>query len=102
LGQGSWRIRSGRARPSPHSLRAAAGTAWAGSYTWATTPVPQVSQVLGRPLRMLNCMGPAQQPKRFTPLLTPGAEERPWSDSILPMAARTCQVRPWHSEAASA
>ena len=41
----------------------------------------------------LNCIGPAQQPKRLTPLLTPGAEERPWSDSIFPMPAGTCQVR---------
>src|SRR4029450_713259 len=87
-------MRCGRARPSPHSLRAAAGTAWAGSYTWATTPVPQVSQVLGLPLRMLNCIGAAQQPNRLTPVRTPGADERPWSDSILPMAASTCQVRP--------
>jgi hypothetical protein len=59
-----------------------------------------VSQVLGLPLRMLNCIGPAQQPKRLTPLRTPGAEERPWSDSILPMAASTCQVRAGQVEAA--
>ncbi len=38
-------------------------------------------------------MGPAQQPARLMPSRTPGAEERPWSDSILPMAASTCQVR---------
>jgi hypothetical protein len=41
----------------------------------------------------LNCIGPAQQPARLMPLRTPGAAERPWSDSILPMAASTCQVR---------
>ncbi len=38
-------------------------------------------------------MGPAQQPARLMPVRTPGAGERPWSDSILPMAASTCQVR---------
>jgi hypothetical protein len=35
----------------------------------------------------LNCIGPAQQPKAFTPDWTPGAWERPWFDSIAPIAA---------------
>src|SRR6266536_2695939 len=41
---------------------------------------------------MLNCMGPAQQPKVLTPLWTPGAGVRPWLVSTLPMPASSCQV----------
>jgi hypothetical protein len=37
----------------------------------------------------LNCIGPAQQPKALWPERTPGAVERPWSDSIAPIAAST-------------
>src|SRR6266508_3952435 len=43
---------------------------------------------------MLNCIGPEQQPKLLTPQRTPGALERPWLDSTLPIPARTCQPSP--------
>jgi hypothetical protein len=45
----------------------------------------------GGPFVTLNCIGPAQQPKALTPDCTTGARERPWSDSIAPMAARIGQ-----------
>jgi hypothetical protein len=37
---------------------------------------------------MLNCIGPAQQPAKFTPDRTPAAPDLPWSVSIDPIAAR--------------
>jgi hypothetical protein len=52
------------------------------------------SQVEGCPSRVLNCIGPAQQPWRLTPERTPGARERPWSASIEPIAASTVQGTP--------
>ena len=47
---------------------------------------PQVAPPEPKPLWI--CIGPAQQPWLFWPEWTPGAVERPWSLSILPMAAR--------------
>src|SRR6266487_3104505 len=41
---------------------------------------------------MLNCIGPAQQPKVLTPEVTPGALLRPWLVSTLPIPASSCQV----------
>jgi len=35
---------------------------------------------------MLNCIGPAQQPAKFTPERTPACVERPWRLSIDPIA----------------
>jgi hypothetical protein len=37
---------------------------------------------------MLNCIGPAQLPAKFTPQRTPACVERPWFDSIEPIAPR--------------
>ena len=39
----------------------------------------------------LNCIGPLQQPKLLTPERPPGAAERPWFVSTLPIAARYSQ-----------
>ena len=43
---------------------------------------------------MPNCIGPAA-PAGFAPECTPGACERPWSDSISPMPASTVQGMPY-------
>ena len=48
------------------------------------------SHVEGGPSRVLNCIGPAQQPYELTPERRPGALERPWSVSIEPIPASTC------------
>jgi hypothetical protein len=48
--------------------------------------------VEGGPSRRLNCIGPAQQARPLTPEWTPGAVERPWSDSIAPIAASYLQT----------
>ncbi len=45
------------------------------------------------------CMGPAA-PAKLAPERTPGAVERPWSVSTLPMAASTDQGSPGQLSAA--
>jgi hypothetical protein len=50
--------------------------------------------VLPHDLTVQNCIGPAQQRAWLSPVATPEARERPWSDSFFPMAASTRQSTP--------